>query len=162
MMPLLHLLGDSRGLLDSGRPQQAIEAVQAILAKAPRDRAALTLVAEGFTQLGRYAEAEQALRARLEARPEAFGAAMLADVVALQGRFDDAEAILLEAGRREPDAAMVPFARGELLMKQGRPREAVAFYQEAARKDPVRFADQAEARLQAARRMVEQELPRPE
>ena len=154
MLPLMHLLRDARQALAAGRIEQAESDLQALLARSPRDRAALSMLGQVHLARGRYAEAELAFRARTEIRPDAVGLALLANALMLQNRFADAEQALDQAAALEPDNGAVPFARGDLRLMQGRPDEAIALYTRAGEIDPVHFGGRSGQRVQQIRRMM--------
>lgn len=154
MLPLMHLLRDAKQALAAGRLEQAESDLQALLAKSPRDRAALSMLGQVHLARGRYAEAEQAFRARTEIRSDAVGLAFLANALMLQNRFREAEEALDQAAALEPDNGVVPFARGDLRLMQGRPEEAIALYTRAGEIDPVHFGAKAGQRVQQVRRMM--------
>jgi len=150
----MHHLRDAKQALAAGRLEQAESDLQALLAKSPRDRAALSMLGELHLARGRYAEAEQAFRARTEIRSDAVGLAFLANALMLQNRFREAEEALDQAAALEPDNGVVPFARGDLRLMQGRPEEAIALYTRAGEIDPVHFGAKAGQRVQQVRRMM--------
>ena len=154
MLPLMHHLRDAKQALAAGRLEQAESDLQALLAKSPRDRAALSMLGQVHLARGRYAEAEQAFRARTEIRSDAVGLAFLANALMLQNRFREAEEALDQAAALEPDNGVVPFARGDLRLMQGRPEEAIALYTRAGEIDPVHFGAKAGQRVQQVRRMM--------
>ncbi len=154
MLPLYHLYLAAQQALAQGQAAQAESIARSLLARAPRDRGALRLLGEACLRQDRYREAEEALRARAEIRPDAVGLALLANAVMLQDRFAEAAEILDRAAGLEPDNGVVLFARGDLALLAGRPAEAIAFYQESAAVDPNRFQDAGAERVRRVRQLA--------
>jgi len=154
MLPLMHLLREARQALAEGRVDQAESDLRALLAKSPRDRAAITMLGQLHLARGRYAEAEQLFRTRTEIRQDALGLAFLANAMMLQDRFQEAEEVLDRAEALEPDNGAVPFARGDLRLMQGRPEEAISLYRRAGEIDPVHFGAKSTQRVERVRRMM--------
>ncbi len=147
MLPLLDDLVAGRRMLASGHPEQAAEKAKRLVRRAPRDRAALQLLAEGYALQGRNESAERVLRQSLEVGPTVGASVLLAQVVMQRRRFEEAEALLDQAAALEPGDGAVLVARGDLRLLQGRPLEALETYRRALAADPDRIADVARARI---------------
>lgn len=148
MLPLLDELAEGRRLLAAGEPEAAARKARQLVSRSPRDRAALQLLGEAYATLGRPAEAERALRRHLEVGPTVGASVLLAQVVMQQGRLDEAAALLDQAAALDPEHGAVPLARGDLMLLQRRPREAITLYEEARALDPYRFEGLARARIE--------------
>ena len=151
MLPLLEELADGRGALAAGRPEEAERSARHILARAPRDRSALQLLAESYATRGRPEDAERVLRRSVEIGPTVGACVLLAQVVLRERRFGEAEALLDRAAEIDPRHGAVLLARGDLALVQGRPADALTLYREAATNDPHRFAGLARARIERVR-----------
>lgn len=138
---------DANARLMAGRPQDALSLALDASRRSPRDRTVLQLLGKIYLRLGRLKEAEKALRDFTAIRPKADVSLLLAQILILDGRLDEATRLLDEAQRLDPDHGGVLIARGDLLAKQGKPQEARAAYERAARVDPYRAAGAAAARL---------------
>ncbi len=103
--------------------------------------------AKALLRLGRLVEAEQALRVVRGLRPRADASILLAQILILDGRTDEASGLLDEAADLDPRHGGVLIARGDLLLRLGRPAEAKAVWEEARAIDPYRAAGTAAARL---------------
>jgi tetratricopeptide (TPR) repeat protein len=147
MLPALDELVEGRRSMARGQPQRAVEKARDLVRRAPRDRAALQLLAEGYAVLGRTEDAERVLRQSLKVGPTVGSTVLLAQVVMQQRRFDEAEALLDQAAALEPGHGAVLVARGDLHLLQGHADEALALYRRALESDPYRIAGVARARI---------------
>lgn len=95
------------GLLRLARFEEAVAACQRAMRISPRDSRVTVwqgLMGFNLLQLGRYAEAEQVLRASTTSNPRVpFYFAMLAAALAEQGRRDEGARVMQEAMARHPD-----------------------------------------------------------
>jgi choline-sulfatase len=131
----------------AGRPEKARAILVGIKDRAKGDRSLLQALAKVDVRLGRLAEAEAALRAFRAIRPKADTSLLLAQILILDGRLDEAGALLDEAERLEPDHGGVAIARGDLLLRQGQRDAARRAYERAREIDPYRAAGAAAARV---------------
>jgi arylsulfatase A-like enzyme/Flp pilus assembly protein TadD len=154
MLPLVHLYLEARDALSRGRLSEAEAGLRTLLEQSPRDRAALRLLGEVCLAQERYAEAEEVFRARTEIRPDAVGLAFLAHALIFQNQFGEAQKILDQATALDPESSAVLIARGDLMLIQRRPEEAIAFYEQAARIDPGRSGAWAEDRIRKVRQLM--------
>ncbi len=155
MLPGLDDLVAGRRLLASGHPKAAVEKARGLVRRAPRDRAALQLLAEGYALLGRRQSAERVLRQSLAVGPTAGASVLLAQVVMQDRRVDEAEALLDQAAALEPGDGAVLVARGDLRLLEGDPEAALASYRQAIEADPYRIAGVARARIERVRAMTD-------
>ena len=87
-------------------------------------------------------------------KPKSDTSLLLAQILILDGRHDEAGRLLDEAERLDPKHGGVFIARGDLLARQGRRDEARAAYEKARQVDPYRASGAAEKRLQDLERGV--------
>jgi arylsulfatase A-like enzyme/Flp pilus assembly protein TadD len=151
MIDVASLVLDANALLSSGRPAEALEAARRAAARSPRDRTVLNTLAKIHLRLGRLRDAEDALRALRAIQPKADASVLLAQILILDGRHDEAARLLDEAEALDSRHGGVYIARGDLLARQGRKAEARASYERARKVDPYRAAGAAEARLASLR-----------
>jgi Flp pilus assembly protein TadD len=142
---------DAGALLSAGRPGEALEFARRAAARSPRDRTVLNTLAKIHVRLGRLKEAEDALRALRAIQPKADASVLLAQILILDGRQEEAGRLLDEAERLDSRHGGVYIARGDLLARQGRKEEARASYERARQMDPYRASGAAEARLAGLR-----------
>jgi arylsulfatase A-like enzyme len=147
MIDVAALVLDANALLSAGRPAEALEFARRAAARSPRDRTVLNTLAKIHVRLGRLKEAEDALRALRAIQPRADASVLLAQILILDGRVEEAGRLLDEAERLDSRHGGVHIARGDLLAQQGRKHEARASYERARQVDPYRAAGAAEARL---------------
>jgi len=151
MIDVASLVVDANALLSSGRPAEALAVAQRAAARSPRDRTVLNTLAKIDLRLGRLKDAEDALRAFRAIQPKADASVLLAQILILDGRLDEAARLLDEAEGLDPRHGGVHIARGDLLARQGRKDEARASYERARKVDPYRAGGAAEARLSRLR-----------
>lgn len=147
MIDVAALVLDANALLSSGRPAEALEFARRAAARSPRDRTVLNTLAKIHLRLGRLKEAEDELRALRAIQPKSDASVLLAQILVLDGRLEEAGRLLDEAERLDSRHGGVHIARGDLLARQGRKDEARASYEKARQVDPYRAAGAAEARL---------------
>lgn len=141
-------LAEARALAEQGEVEQALEALDALLALEPQDVRAQLLRGVLLSRTGRSEAAIAAFEAIARAHPELPEPHNnLAVLYAAQGRYDDARAALLEAIRLEPDYAIAHENLGDVYAKL-----AALAYTRAHDVDPdnrraLRKADAAEALL---------------
>ena len=151
MIDVATLVLDANALLAAGRPGEALEHARRAAARSPRDRTVLNTLAKIQVRLGHLKEAEDALRALRAIQPRADASVLLAQILILDGREEEAGRLLDEAERLDSRHGGVHIARGDLLARQGRKEEARASYERARQVDPYRAAGAAEARLSGLR-----------
>jgi arylsulfatase A-like enzyme len=147
MIDVANLVQDAGALLAAGRPAEALELARRAAARSPRDRTVLNTLAKVYLRLGRLKEAEESLRALRAIQPKADASVLLAQILILDGRHEEAGRLLDEAERLDPRHGGVHIARGDLLARQGRGEEARASYERARKVDPYRAGGAARARL---------------
>jgi arylsulfatase A-like enzyme len=147
MIDVAALVLDANALLSGGRPAEALEFARRAATRSPRDRTVLNTLAKIHLRMGRMKEAEEELRALLAIQPKADASVLLAQILILDGRLEEAARLLDEAERLDSRHGGVHIARGDLLARQGRKEDARASYERARKVDPYRAAGAAEARL---------------
>ena len=147
MIPVAVAVVEANARLMGGRPQDALTLALDAARRSPRDRTVLQLLGKIYLRLGRLKEAEKVLRDFTAIRPKSDVSLLLAQILILDGRLDEAARLLDQAQALDPDHGGVLIARGDLLAKQGKPHEARAAYERAARLDPYRAKGAAAARL---------------
>jgi len=114
-------------LNEAGRPQEAAEALDALLRAAPRSIILLGLQLERLMREDRQDDAVALLRRKLEQQPDDVAARLtLGGLLLRTGRMDEAEREIREAVRLKPDSAGVVAALALLLKQTGRPDEGAA------------------------------------
>jgi len=151
MIDVASLVQDANALLSGGKPAEALEIARRAAARSPRDRTVLNTLAKVHLRLGRLKEAEDALRALRAIQPRADASVLLAQILILDGRLEEAARLIDEAERLDSRHGGVYIARGDLLARQGRTEQARASYERARQVDPYRAAGAAAARLSALR-----------
>jgi arylsulfatase A-like enzyme len=147
MIDVAALVMDANALLSAARPAEALEFARRAAARSPRDRTVLNTLAKIHLRMGRLKEAEDELRALRSIQPKADASVLLAQILILDGREEEAGRLLDEAERLDSRHGGVYIARGDLLARQGRTEEARASYERARKVDPYRAGGAAEARL---------------
>jgi len=147
MIDVAGLVADANAMLASGRATEALEIARRAQARSPHDRSVLHTLAKIDLRLGKLKDAEDALRAFRAIQPKADASILLAQIVILDGRLDEAGRLLDEAEGLDPLHGGVHIARGDLLAREGKKDEARASYERAARVDPHRAGGTAAARL---------------
>ncbi|MCU0303462.1 MAG: sulfatase-like hydrolase/transferase [Thermoanaerobaculales bacterium] len=138
--------------LAAGDPAGALEVLDAVVRVDPADRAVHYARAKALLRLDRTVEAEAALREVRRLRPKADASLLLAQILILDGRLGEAAELLDEAAALEPEHGGILIARGDLLLRLGRPDEARRAWERASTLDPYRAAGTAAARLQGLER----------
>jgi arylsulfatase A-like enzyme len=147
MIDVASLILDANALLSSGRATEAREIAERAAGRSPHDRTVLLTTAKIDLRLGRLKDAEASLRAFHAIQPKADASILLAQILILDGRLDEAGRLLDEAERLDPLHGGVHIARGDLLAREGKKEEARASYERARRVDPYRAGGAAAARL---------------
>ncbi|MFH1680861.1 MAG: sulfatase-like hydrolase/transferase, partial [Candidatus Eisenbacteria bacterium] len=160
MMPVLGLLDRANIYLRAGRLDQALDSIRRAADRSPRNREVLRTMGKVFLFMERDGEAEDTLRAALALRPHPDICLLIAQLMIKQDRREEARGMLAQAAALDPMHGGVEIARGDLLMKEGKPGEAIAAYRRAAEIDPYRVGDAARARLAAASRRPPGTAPR--
>jgi Flp pilus assembly protein TadD len=138
---------DANTRLAAGRLAEARALAERAAARSPHDRTVLHTLAKIDLRQGRLKDAEDALRAFRAIQPKADASILLAQILILDGRLDEAGRLLDEALGLDPLHGGVYIARGDLLAREGRKDEARASYERAREVDPYRAAGAAAARL---------------
>ncbi len=154
MIGVSQKLIQANALLTEGRAREALGLVLEAARDSPRDRSVLQAQGKIYLRLGRIPEAEKALQAFREIRPKADVSLLLAQILILDGRYEEASALLDEAEALDPRHGGVFIARGDMLARQGRPTEARQSFEKARQVDPYRAANLAAARLAALEKAV--------
>jgi arylsulfatase A-like enzyme/Flp pilus assembly protein TadD len=149
MIGVSQKLIQANALLSEGRVREALAVISAAAKESPNDRSVLYAQGKIYLRLGRIAEAERALRAFREIRPKADVSLLLAQILILGARYDEAGALLDEAESLEPRHGGIFIARGDMQARQGRADEARRSFEKARAVDPYRAATVAAARLAA-------------
>ncbi len=142
----------ANALLSSNQPRQAIALLEAQLPRSPRDRSLLQALSKAYLRVQRLKDAERVLREFRAIKPKSDTSLLLAQILILDGRNDEAGRLLDEAAALDPKHGGVFIARGDLLARQGKKEEARAAYEKARQVDPYRAAGAAQKRLQDLQR----------
>lgn len=125
------------GLLQAGRPQQALGLAQGLLAQAPLATDASHLLGMCLAELDRTAEAERAFESALAGAPDNFTILMnYAAWLNRLGRGTDAEVLLQRAAEAAPVAAAPRIQLGLLALDAKDHPRAEALFREALQRDP--------------------------
>lgn len=149
MVEVTGQLVEANALLSAGRLPQALAVAKRALARSKGDRSVLLAAAKIYLRMSRLKEAEDALRAFTAIQPKADVSVLLAQVLILDGREAEAEALLGQAESLDPRHGAVWIARGDLALKRGRKEDARAAYEKARALDPYRASGIAAARIAA-------------
>jgi Flp pilus assembly protein TadD len=149
MIGVCQKLIQANALLSEGRVREALAVISSAAKESPNDRSVLYAQGKIYLRLGRIPDAERALRAFREIRPKADVSLLLAQILILGARYDEAAALLDEAESLEPRHGGIFIARGDIQARQGRPDEARRSFEKARAVDPYRAATVAAARLAA-------------
>ncbi len=124
----------ARAELDAGNPAEAVRIFERLLKEAPDDRDRRREYAVALGQAGQVADARTRLQALL--KDDATEAPTLRALAQLETRADQPSAALAAAERlvaARPEDPSSQMFRGDLLLAQGRARDAAAAYAEAIR-----------------------------
>jgi tetratricopeptide (TPR) repeat protein len=152
MMEILKLAIESRSLRREGRLEEALARARNALELAPKDLEVLEENALVAIEMNRLEEAEKALRAYRELKPNPNINILLAEILSETGRRPEGEALLQQAMELEPDHGGVMITWGDFLAAAGKDREAFEWYQKAKRVDPYRATAIADKRIVDLRR----------
>lgn len=131
------LLSLASAYLQKNDPVRAVEAARAAMPFDPR--AAHSMLALAALGKGDTATAES--EAAVIERPHAADLVLRAEIAARQGRFNEALALLDQAGQKEGDVYRLHFVRGDVFARMNRNREAV----EEFRAEIAKFPNDLEA-----------------
>lgn len=129
----------------------ALAHVDRVLARSPRDRAALEQRARILTAQGRLDEAAAALREYTAIRPSSDAFVFLAQLAQARGKPEEVEPLVRAALELEPSHGGAYIALGNYHLERGEFDLAVLQYEAALRLDPARAEGSATARIAAAR-----------
>ncbi|GJM09477.1 MAG: sulfotransferase [Lysobacteraceae bacterium] len=130
---------DIAALIESGRGQQALPALEAHLRLKPKDWQALRLRGIAQIQVGQLQEARQSLNKALKlSKRNPLTLLNLASLERQLGKPDRARALFREAVRRKPDLAPAHFNLGKLERAEGHFESARQCFDEAVRLSPDR------------------------
>lgn len=131
----LNLMGAT--LLQLGQPGEAADCLQRAARKLRDDPGVLGNLAQAYFALGQYEQAREAFRkaSRLDPRAVHFQLGV-ANSLAMQGKFGDAEMLLRRQASRFPNEALVWHNLGNVLRDLNRPAEACDCFRKALTLDP--------------------------
>ena len=131
----LNLMGAA--LMVLGQSERALGFFQRAARQRRNDPGVLGNLAQAHFALGQYDEARETFRkaSRLDPRAMQFQLG-IANSLAMQGKFGDAETLLQKLADRFPDHALVWFNLGNVRRDQKRPTQAVDCYIKALQIDP--------------------------
>jgi protein O-GlcNAc transferase len=131
----LNLMGVA--LLQLGQPEQAVDFLQRAVGTLRDNADVLGNLAQAHFALGHYETAREAFRkaSRLDSRKMQFPLGV-ANSLAMQGKWVEAEVLLRKQASRFPSEALVWFNLANAVRDQGRYKEAVELYRRAAELDP--------------------------
>jgi len=130
-------LEQAQALIDAGRLEAALEALNRIAKDYPDDGESRYLMGWILNREGQGSEAERSLREHLRLSPQSpKGLAQLAVALLAQERYAEAIEVLRQAIQVKPTWAELHFNLGYALTHLGRKDEAIAGFREALRYDP--------------------------
>lgn len=134
--------------LGRGELKAALASLKTVTGRWPRMAPGWLQLGGVLNALGRYTEAEQALRRHLQLAPDsADGLTWLGAAIQLQGRFDEAGRCYQAALANHPGHGDALANLGKLLLAQGEPDQAESCFRRALAADPGH--DQARSGLAA-------------
>jgi arylsulfatase A-like enzyme/predicted negative regulator of RcsB-dependent stress response len=154
MMPVMDKILEAKSLTRRGLHEEAFAAIQEAAEAAPHGRVVQHQIARLCLMMGRVDEAEVALRKCIAIRPRAQTFVLLAQILILDGRYDEANSLLLQAKTLEPKLGMIYIAHGDFAKAKGRLKEARDSYLHAAQVDPYRAEPFAKSRLAELRELI--------
>ncbi|MCB2108613.1 MAG: glycosyltransferase family protein [Rhodobacteraceae bacterium] len=129
-----------------GRPADAVLNIERAQKLGVADPQTFQVLAAAFVSLGRFPDAEKAIRKALAKMPRAAEAHLiLGHALQGQGRFDDAASSYRAATKADPKSATAHYNLGVALAAAGRREEAAKAYGSAIKASPALF--QAHANL---------------
>jgi choline-sulfatase len=129
---------EARLLRDFGRREEARQAYEAAILKAPRSARLRAVLGELLRDMGAIEDAIRRQREAVELEPErATYWNSLGMTLGGSGRLSEAEAAFREALKRDDKNHRYAYNLGFLLLKQGRPAEAREWLEKALRADPT-------------------------
>ncbi|MBI5623026.1 MAG: redoxin domain-containing protein [Elusimicrobia bacterium] len=124
-------IGMARGLMASGRPAEVLDVLRPVLAAPSAPVDVLLLASEASLALGKVPEAAARAEAAERAEPGSLRVALLLGRVrTLQGRYQEAEALLKKAAMG-PESGQARYRLGQLHERQGRKDAALEEYRAA-------------------------------
>jgi Flp pilus assembly protein TadD len=128
---------EAEDLKKNGKPEQAVQAFEAILARQPRSLFALSRLGLTWLERGDYARAVAPLQAAVSIDPERVDNVVnLALALTHAGRGAEAMARWRQALQLQPRRAESHWNLGLLLARDGRAREAIDPFRQAAELEP--------------------------
>ena len=140
-------LSNAANLAQRGDPARALEIVEEVLEKSPRDLYALEVGFQAASFAREDARAESYMLRRLEEFPTPDLLARLGMLYLRMGRPQDGLAAVDGALKIHPDHGELLVVKGQCLSKLGRDDEARALYRRALEVDPVRGSRMAREEL---------------
>ena len=150
----IRLRGEAVGGDAPRKLAQALALIDGVLARSPRDRAALEQRARVLTALGRLEEAATALRAYVAIRPSSDAYVFLAQLAQARGKPEEVEPLARAALELEPSHGGAYLALGNWRFARGEFALAITEYENALRVDPTRARGPATQRLEASRKAL--------
>ncbi len=132
-------------LADSGQPDEALKQVKSLLKGTPDDREVYIALAQMYSRLKRWPEAEEAINKadQLSSSPEdkRYTIFVKGSIYERQKKYDEAEAAFKQILASDPDNAMTLNYYGYMLADRGlRLEEALGFIKKAVQLEPANGA----------------------
>jgi arylsulfatase A-like enzyme/Tfp pilus assembly protein PilF len=144
MLPLWNRFDDVYPLLRSGRPDEAVRLLDAIVEGDPDNGRAWFIRGMVLQSTGDLEEAETSLRNSVRVLPGADRYSRLAEILYLRERFDQGDAAVEEARRIEPRSGLPYVAEGVGLTLRKRYDEALLAFERARAIDPANAGTRAQ------------------
>jgi tetratricopeptide (TPR) repeat protein len=156
MLSVREALDRARGLMASGKRDEALDLGEKALRDAPESRRLQNMMANIYLEMKHFDKAEAALRKSIELNDRADAYYNLSQLLLKQQRLDEAEDILTEAEAQHATHGSLWISKGDLAARRGRGLEAIEHYKQAKALDAYRTGALAEARIKLIEdRMVE-------
>lgn len=123
-------LSKARDLGLGGDPEEAIRTISAIIAEDPTIADAYFALGNVLNKVRRFEEAIEAFRKSLELKPDdSFPVINVANAYQAMGRFDEAEAFVLDHMARGFEDSQLYFLLGNLKVHQGQPDRGISYFE---------------------------------